>query len=166
MKKFLKIFAWILLIAFIGLQFFRPAKNKQEGVSPNHISKLAPIPTYVSEILEKACYDCHSNNSSYPWYFNIQPVGIWMDDHIKEGKRGLNFSEYTNRSLRFQYHKLEEIVEQVEEGEMPLDSYTWTHRDAVLTKDERTKLIDWANYLMVLMKTKYPIDSLERKKPS
>jgi hypothetical protein len=166
MKKFLKIFGWILLLAFIGIQFFRPAKNEQQGVSPNHISNLAAIPEDVNLILEKACNDCHSNNSRYPWYFNIQPVGIWMNDHIKEGKRGLNFSEYINRSLRFQFHKMEDLVEQVKEGGMPIDSYTWTHKDAILTEQEKTKLIDWANSVMDKMKAQYPIDSLVRKKPS
>jgi hypothetical protein len=166
MKKFLKIFGWILLVALIGIQFFRPAKNQQEGISPNHITKLAAIPDDVNAILEKACNDCHTNNSRYPWYFNIQPVGIWMDDHIKEGKRGLNFSEYTNRSLRFQYHKMEDLVEQVKEGGMPINSYTWIHKDAILTEQEKTKLIDWANSVMDKMKTMYPIDSLIRKRPS
>jgi len=166
MKKFLKIFGWIMLISFVAIQFFRPSKNQQEGASPNHISNLATIPEDVNSILEKACYDCHTNNSRYPWYFNIQPVGFWMDNHIKEGKRGLNFSEYTNRSLRFQFHKMEDLVEQIKEGEMPIDSYTWTHKDAKLSEQEKTKLIDWANSVMDKMKLQYPIDSLIRKRPS
>jgi hypothetical protein len=166
MKKILKIFGWVLLIAFIGVQFFRPAKNQQTGVAANHISTLAEIPADVNAILEKACNDCHTNNTRYPWYFNVQPVGIWMDNHIKEAKRGVNFSEYTDKRPRYQYHKMEEVIEQVKEKKMPIDSYTWTHKDAVLSEQERTKLIDWANSVMDKLKTQYPIDSLVRKKPS
>lgn len=166
MKKFLKVVGWIILIAFIGIQFFRPAKNLEASVSANHISNLAAIPADVNTILEKACNDCHTNNSKYPWYFNIQPVGIWMNGHIKEAKSKLNFSEYTDKRPRYKYHKMEEVVEMVEDDKMPLPSYTWTHKDAVLTPEEKTKLIDWANSVMELLKTQYPIDSLVRKPSS
>lgn len=165
MRKFLKTIGWLLLIALIVIQFFRPAKNLEKGISANHISSKYPIPADVDSILDKACYDCHSNNSRYPWYYNIQPVGIWMDDHIKEGKRGLNFSEYTNKRLRYQYHKMEEVIELVEEGGMPIDSYTWTHKDAILTTEERSKLVNWAQTIMDTLEAKYPIDSLKRPAP-
>ena len=162
MRKVLKAFGWILLIGFIVLQFFRPAKNVQAGVSSNHISTRFPVPGDVNLILEKACNDCHSNNTRYPWYYNIQPVGLWMNNHVTEGKRGLNFSEYTNRRLRYQYHKMEEVIEMVNEGAMPLDSYTWTHTDARLTAEEKTKLVDWAEKIMDTLEAQYPIDSLKR----
>jgi hypothetical protein len=87
-----------------------------------------------------------------------------MTKHIKKGKKGMNLDEYTHRRLRYQYHKMEDFVEQVKEGEMPLNTYTWMHKDAKLTKDERDKLINWANSVMDTLKSKYPIDSLIRKK--
>jgi hypothetical protein len=93
-------------------------------------------------------------------------VGLWLANHVKEGKEHLNFDEYTNKRPRYQYHKMEETIEMVKEGEMPLDSYTWTHKDAILTDQEKTRLIDWANSVMDKLKTMYPIDSLVRKKPS
>ena len=93
MKKVFKTIGWLLLIALVVIQFFRPKKNVAQGISANHISTKFSIPDDVNAILDKACYDCHSNNSRYPWYFNIQPIGLWMDHHIKEGKRGVNFSE-------------------------------------------------------------------------
>ncbi len=89
-----------------------------------------------------------------------------MNHHIVEGKKQINFSEFTDKRPRFKYHKMEELKEQVKEGEMPLNSYTWTHKDAMLTQDEKNKLIDWANSVMEKLKTQYPIDSLERKDPS
>jgi hypothetical protein len=88
-----------------------------------------------------------------------------MNNHIVEGKKGLNFSEYTNKRLRYQYHKMEEMIELVKEEEMPIDSYTWTHKDAVLTAEERAKLTSWASAIMDTLEAHYPIDSLKRKSP-
>lgn len=163
MKKFFKALGWVLLLALLGIQFFRPAKNKQDGISANDISTRFSIPADVKPILEKACNDCHTNNTRYPWYASIQPVGMWMNKHIVEGKGHLNFSEYTNKRLRFQYHKMEEVIEMVKEGEMPLASYTWIHKDAVLSETEKNKLIDWANAVMDTLEAHYPIDSLKRR---
>jgi hypothetical protein len=153
-----------LLAAFVIIQFFHPKKNKAEGIQPNYIGNNFAIPADVKTILAKACNDCHSNNTRYPWYAKIQPVHWWLDKHVKNGKKEINFDEYTNKSLRYQFHKMEETVEMVKEGEMPLDSYTWTHKDARLTEEEKNKLFGWANSVMDTMKAKYPIDSLIRKK--
>lgn len=114
--------------------------------------------------MAKACNDCHTNNTIYPWYSNFQPVLWWLDDHIKDGKKHLNLDEYTNKSLRYQYKKMEETVDMVKKGEMPLDSYIWVHKDAKLTDEEKNKIMDWANSVMDTLKAKYPIDSLMRKK--
>lgn len=153
-----------LLVALIIIQFIHPKKNKAEGSQPNYIGNNFTVPADVKTILEKACNDCHSNNSNYPWYANLQPVHWWMEKHIKDGKKHLNYDEYTNRPLRYQYHKMEETIEMIKEGEMPLNSYTWTHKDAKLSEQEKTKLISWAESVMDNMKSKYPIDSLVRKK--
>jgi hypothetical protein len=153
-----------LLIALIAIQFIHPEKNKIEGAQTNFIGNIFPLPEKVKVIMAKACNDCHTNNSTYPWYANIQPVHWWMNNHIMEGKKELNFDEYKNRSLRFQYHKMEEIAEQVKEGEMPLESYTWMHKDAKLSEDEKNELITWADGIRDSLKANYPMDSLVRKK--
>jgi hypothetical protein len=154
----------VLLCALIAIQFIHPSSNKSGGDQPNSITKVYVIPPDVESILKKACYDCHSNNTSYPWYSNIQPVDWWLDKHIKDGKRHLNFDEFTNRKKSYQYHKMEETIEMVREGEMPLDSYLWIHNDAKLTDAEKSRLTDWAGGVMSAMEAKYPIDSLKRKK--
>lgn len=154
----------VLLIAFIAIQFFHPAKNQAEGAQPNNIASIFPVPENVKSILEKACNDCHSNNTAYPWYSKIQPVDWWMDNHVKEGKRELNFDEYAAKPIRYQYRKMEEIIDQVKEGEMPLNSYTWIHKDAILNAEEKTALTSWANEIRSAMEAKYPMDSLVRKK--
>lgn len=156
--------AIVLLIALVIIQFFHPKRNKSAGEQPNYIGKNFPVPDDVKSILAKACNDCHSNNTRYPWYTNIQPVHWFMNKHIVEGKRKFNLDEYTNRSLRYQYNKLEDILEQMKENEMPLNSYTWIHKDAKLTLDERNKITSWAGALEDSMKAHYPIDSLIRKK--
>ena len=108
-----------LLAAFVVIQFIHPKPNKAKGDQPYYIGNSFPVPDDVKSILSKACNDCHSNNTRYPWYSNIQPVDWWLTNHIKEGKAHLNFDVYTNRNLRYQYHKMEELVDIVKEGEMP-----------------------------------------------
>lgn len=141
----------LLLLALVIIQFIHPAKNKAAGTHVSYIGAVYAVPDDVKAILAKACNDCHTNNTVYPWYTRIQPVDWWMDKHIKDGKRHLNFDEYTNRSLRYQYHKMEEIAEQVQKNEMPLESYTWMHKNAKLTEKEKKKLIDWANGIRASM---------------
>jgi hypothetical protein len=154
----------VLLLAFIVIQFIHPKRNKAEGAQPNYIGNAHVVPDDVKTILSKACNDCHSNNTQYPWYSKIQPVHWWLNKHVIDGKKHLNYDEYTNKSLRYQFHKMEETVEMVKDGAMPLDSYTWMHKDAILTEDEKNKLVAWANAVMDTMRSKYPIDSLIRKK--
>lgn len=153
-----------LLAALVVIQFIHPKPNKAKGDQPNYIGKTFSIPEDVKSILTKACNDCHSNNTRYPWYSNIQPADWWMNGHIKKGKKGMNLDEYTNHNLRYQYHKMEDVLEQLKEGDMPLNSYTWIHKDAILSQTEKNSLINWANSVMDTMKAKYPIDSLIRKK--
>lgn len=163
MKKFFKRLLLLLLVALIAIQFVRPAKNASTDQSRS-ITNLYTVPENVNAILVKACNDCHSNYTVYPWYAKVQPVTWWLNDHIKEGKSHLNFDEYTTYNLRRQYHKMEEVIEQVKEKEMPLDSYTWIHKDAKLTDEERVTLTNWAQSVMDTMKARYPIDSLIRAK--
>jgi hypothetical protein len=100
----------------------------------------------------------------YPWYAQIQPAAWWLADHIKEGKKELNFSEFAGYRIRRQYKKLEEINELVKEGEMPLDSYLWIHNDAKLDEKQKLTLANWVTAIRDTMKATYPADSLVRKK--
>ena len=159
-KKILITLAVLLII----IQFIHPEKNKAPGRQANALATLITVPDNIKNIFAKACNDCHSNNTRYPWYSHIQPVDWWMNNHVREGKRELNFDEYASKPLRYQYHKMEEIADEVKEGEMPLDSYTWMHRDARLTETEKKEVIDWANSVRANMESKYPRDSLIRKK--
>jgi hypothetical protein len=147
MKKILKRVFIVLIIAFVAIQFIRPAKNISTATTADDMNTLYPIPDSVNLVLQKACYDCHSNNTKYPWYFNIQPVAWWMNDHIEEGKKELNFSEFGKRPMDRRVKKLKKIAKEVEEGGMPLASYTWIHKDAILTDREKKMIVDWARNL-------------------
>lgn len=153
-----------LLVALVIIQFIHPKKNISTGEQPNYIGTVYAVPADVKSILEKACNDCHSNNTRYPWYSKLQPVDWWLDKHVQDGKRHLNFDEYSSKRLRYQYNKLGETVDLVKKNEMPLESYTWIHKDAILTETEKNTLINWADNIRDSMKAKYPMDSLVRKK--
>ena len=142
-----------LAAIFVIIQFFRPERNTSDVlITENDISKTVAITTEVHDIFRKKCYDCHSNNTTYPWYVNIQPVGWWMDGHIDEGKEELNFSEFKTYDKKRADHKLEEIYEEIAEGHMPIASYTITHRDAKITPDELEKIAGWLRSLNVPIK--------------
>jgi hypothetical protein len=163
MKRVFKIILIALLIIFVIIQFFRPQKNISTDLSTNDITSGLIIPHDVQKILKHSCYDCHSNNTRYPWYFNIQPVAWWLDDHIKEGKRELNFSEFKNYKINRQYKKLEEMIEEVETEEMPLYNYTLIHRSADLSEKQKTLIINWSKSVMKQLKITYPPDSFVKK---
>jgi hypothetical protein len=162
MKIFKRILL-ILLVVFLVLQAFRPAKNTSNDSSKD-ISKSYIVPENVQQILTKACYDCHSNHTRYPWYSEVQPVGWWLADHVKDGKKELNFNEFDKYRIARQYKKLEECIEQIKEGKMPLPSYTITHKDAILTEAEKQILYNWCEILRDTIKVSYPADSLVIKR--
>lgn len=130
---------YYLLVVFIVIQFIRPEKNMGKRETENTIFVTAE----VGNILQRSCYNCHSNYTDYPWYTNIQPFGWWMGHHVNEGKAELNFSEFEAYSLKRKLHKLKEIKEQIEEDEMPLSSYTLIHGDAELSADQKDILNKW-----------------------
>jgi hypothetical protein len=135
----------VILVVVIGIQFIQPARNKSGQVLPADISKIYSIPAPVQSVLKNACYDCHSNNTIYPWYSNIQPFGWWLASHIRRGKTELNFSEFGNYSSYKQRSKLFAVAKSIEDGTMPFSSYTLIHKNARLTKEQKGLIIDWAN---------------------
>ncbi len=162
MKKFFKRLLLVLLVVFIVIQFFRPEKNISAGISPNDITTKYAVPQDVMAVLKTSCYDCHSNNTVYPWYNNIQPVAWWLKNHVDEGQRGLNFSEFASYRIGRQYRKLEEINKEVKEGEMPLSSYTLIHTNAKLNDQQKLAVANWVTALRDSIKAQYPEDSLKR----
>ncbi len=136
-------FVLILIGAFVMLQFVRPTRNMGE-IPVNSDSLSIQTPAEINTILQTSCYDCHSNHTYYPWYTNIQPIGLWMQHHVDEGKEELNFSIFNTYSAKRKKHKLKEIIEEVEEHEMPLSSYTMIHKETELSAEQISTLTKWA----------------------
>ena len=152
MSRAKKILLAVLLV-FIAMQFIRPAKNSSNAVQQSDMVTNFNIASNVAGILKTSCYDCHSNNTRYPWYAQIQPAGWLLAKHIKDGKEELNFNEFTGYSQRRQLSKLKSIQNSIKDGSMPISSYTLIHSDAKLSADSKALLIDW---------TSKTIDSLSR----
>ena len=135
----------LLIILFALIQFIpEPKKNFSASTDNISIDKLYPVSDSVINILKVACYDCHSNNTSYPWYSNLQPVALLLNNHITDGKKELNFDEFGSYTLRRQKSKFKSIASQIADNEMPLKSYKLLHANARLTKDEKQLIINWA----------------------
>lgn len=143
--KLLKWIGLVLMILLVGLQFIPTRSNQSSVVSSTDFVKTFKVPADVENILSVSCYNCHSNNTNYPWYSRVQPIGLLLESHINKGKEELNFNEFGNYSIRKQKSKLKAVINQVEKGEMPLKSYTFIHRDARLSKDEKKTLVNYFN---------------------
>lgn len=145
MKKSVKIFAVLLLVAVLIMQFIRPEKNESGYDAIVYFENETKSSDQISSILKSNCYDCHSNQTNYPWYAEVAPVSYWLSHHVDEGKEHFNVSDWKQYSVEKKDHKLEEFIEEVEEGEMPLNSYTWVHGN--LNEEEKQLIIRWAKEL-------------------
>ena len=153
-----------LLAILVIIQFIRPARNLSDQLSTNDLTRHYTVPQDVQEILQRSCNDCHSNNTRYPWYNNIQPVAWWLNHHVDEGKEELNFDEFATYAAARKYDKIKETKKEVDEGEMPIYSYTLVHAEARLTDAEKQALTSWSENIRKQMEASYPKDSLERKR--
>jgi hypothetical protein len=137
---------WLLIAlvaVFVGLQFVRPARTNPAFDQAETIYARLQITPEVSAILDRSCQDCHSNSTRWPWYSNVVPASWFLVDHVNEGREHLNFSEWGKLDKRRADKRLEEMCEQVSEREMPMDSYTWIHRSAKLSDEDRKILCSW-----------------------
>ena len=142
MKNFKKI-GFIALAIVIIAQFFSPEKNQGDVAELAAFFAETKPPENVKKILATTCFDCHSNHTVYPWYNSITPVNYWLNHHVEDGKKHLNFSTWSSYTLKKKAHKIEELNEEVEEGEMPLKSYRLTHAESNLSKEEIEAIVTW-----------------------
>jgi len=163
----MKIIKRILLVLcglFVLIQFIRPSKNSSEAGPTGQLTGRLSIPPDIHETFKVACYDCHSDYTRYPWYAEIQPVGWWLNDHIQDARRHLNFSQFASYNARRQYLKFEQIASEVDEEGMPLPSYLILHHDAKLSREQIARIVAWSHSMIDTMRAIYPPDSLARKK--
>lgn len=142
--KIVGIVVVVLIAVFLFIQLFPGEKPETVFDNPGDIHSEVLINPEVSQILKTACYDCHSNESKFPWYSNVAPFSWLVAHDINEGRDELNFSEWTTYKVKRKKHKLEEIAEEVEEGEMPMKIYTWLHSEADLSDAQKESLVSWA----------------------
>lgn len=140
---FIKKILLAILVVFIAIQFMQPARNQSGQEEQADISKTYSIPDTIYALFKNTCFDCHSNNTNYPWYSNIQPMGWLIAGDIENGKTKLNFSEFGSLSSRRQISKLVDIENRIKDGTMPLPAYKLMHENARLTKEDQELLIDW-----------------------
>ena len=153
MKRGIKLAALLIIAILIILQFFQPEKNQGSISQESDLIVVASVPDSLSKILIASCYDCHSNRTEYPWYNRISPVSWYLYKHVREGKEGLNLSEFGNLSKAEKIGALSDLYDAIEAGSMPLQSYMLIHRDARMSQEEIDALLDWADQMSLsLMK--------------
>jgi len=145
--KTVKNIVLVLMVAFVGIQFIPTKRNQSDTVPLTDFMLVNKVPNNIKNKLQVSCYDCHSNNTNYPWYNKIQPVAWFLEDHINEGKAELNFSEWGSLSNRRKSSKLRSIIKQIESDKMPLEFYKSIHKDAEFSEEEKTTIIQWITQL-------------------
>jgi hypothetical protein len=141
--KIVKIITLILLVVFVGIQFIPTELNQSDTTPIKDFMLVNDVPSNIKSKLQVSCYDCHSNNTNYPWYGKIQPGAWFMENHIQEGKSELNFNEWANYSDRRKKSKLKSIISQIKNDKMPIFSYTLIHRNAKLSEKEKITITEW-----------------------
>ncbi|MCK0156141.1 heme-binding domain-containing protein [Cellulophaga sp. F20128] len=142
MKTF-KIIVLVILVAFVGIQFVPTERNQSNVVPATDFLIVNAVSTAIKTKLQVSCYDCHSNNTKYPWYIKVQPTAWFLENHVNDGKSELNFNEWDLLSNRRKASKLRSIIKQIESGEMPLDSYTLMHSAAKFSKSEKQDVLQF-----------------------
>lgn len=154
--KWLRPIGVVGLLALVVIQFIPLKRNQQGYESVLAFEQETQVSPKLSSILKANCYDCHSNQTQYPWYSAVAPINFWLDEHVQDGKKHFNLSQWSEYSIKRKDHKLEELIEEVEEAEMPLPSYTWVHGS--LTEIERQTLLDWAQMARLSYRIDEPLE--------
>jgi hypothetical protein len=133
-----------LVVLVAAVQLFRPERTNPSVNSAQTVQAGATVPPEVDAILRRSCYDCHSNETRWPWYSGVAPMAFGVVGHVTEGRSELNFSEWGAYSPKKRTGLLEKMCEEVREGRMPLKQYLWLHRDATLSEADWKSVCDWS----------------------
>lgn len=144
MKRGVRLAGIGLAAGLVVIQFFQPEKNMSPVDPAEDLLMVASPPGHVAELIKNSCYDCHSNQTVYPWYSKVAPVSWYLQKHIKEGKKDLNASEYSSMDKADKIELLVDICEVLEAGTMPLPSYTLIHKEARLSEDDKEAICIWS----------------------
>lgn len=144
MKRILKWTSLVLLAGLIVIQFFPPEKNMAALDPTEDFLMIASPSDDLRDLIKNSCYDCHSNQTAYPWYSRVAPVSWYLDKHIQKGKEDLNLSEYGSMDKADKIKVLNDFYEVVEAGTMPLISYSLIHQAARLSEEEKEAIMSWS----------------------
>lgn len=144
MRKTVKWIGVAVVALFLLAQLYQPERLNPPVDESKTIQATLPLPDEVRTALTRACYDCHSNETTWPWYSSIAPASWLVSNDVREGRLRLNFSAWKDYRKSRQINKLDEIANQVHEGEMPLKKYLLLHPGAALSKTEIDLLVQWA----------------------
>lgn len=134
-----------MVTIMVAIQFVGEPLPENRGENPQDLLVNYSIEGDVADLLRASCYDCHSQETKYPFYSKVAPVSWLIGDHVRDGREELNFSEWESLTKRKKIRKLKDIAEEVGEKKMPLESYIYLHEEAKLSSEQRQVLIDWAN---------------------
>lgn len=143
---------WVALGLLAAVQLYRPARtNPPEGLE-------IQAPKEVATLLERSCYDCHSNRTDWPWYSNVAPISWWVIGHVEKARGDLNLTEWPALDPEEQRFFLNEMKKQIKQEKMPLPSYLLVHWDARLTWEERSEIIQWIDREIAGLAQLAPLD--------
>ncbi len=145
MKKYLRWGVVVLAVAFVGIQFIRPERTNPSFDRAKDFASQPGSDSSIASILRRACYDCHSDETRWPWYSNIAPASWQVVDDVNTGRRHVNFSIWGKYPPSRRSESLDDIHDQISSGDMPLKKYLLLHPDARLTQAERDSIVAWAD---------------------
>lgn len=133
----------IVVIILLAIQLYRPAETNPPEDPSHNLKAVAQVTPEVDQILSHSCNDCHSYKTVWPWYSKVAPASWLVASDVNDGRRHLNFSEWTKLTTERQQRKLTQICTEVDQGEMPLKQYTWIHKDTPLDQKQRETVCQW-----------------------
>lgn len=147
MKRILRIILISLLALGALLQFIPNKLPENIAINEQDLFAVEQVPIDIRQSLKRACYDCHSNQTIYPWYSYIAPISWLVAKDTRVGREKLNFSNWGDLKKRTRIKSLSKIADEIESESMPFPAYLIIHKDAKLDKNNRDKLIEWTDQL-------------------
>ena len=143
MSRLLRSAVLVCVGVFLAGQLIRPARTNPPTDPARTLGARLPVTPAASAVMKRACRDCHSNDTRWPWYSKVAPVSWLVFDHVKSGRRHFNYSEWAGYAPDKTRKLLHDICEEVQDGSMPVGSYTLVHQDARLSDADVQALCSW-----------------------
>lgn len=153
MKKGIKLTGWTILVLVIVVQF-APVERENPVTDQNLDFFVATeMPADVQSVFKNSCYDCHSNETIWPWYSYVAPVSFVITHHVEEGRDQLNLSSWGEFDPDEKKGILKHMKKEIEKGEMPLAGYTVLHGNAKMTEERKALVIQWIDKALLTLES-------------